>query len=135
MSGSPSVLLAEPDPAVSDPVTALLRRRGYTVECAQTVAEAEARLRDSLPDLLIAELLLPGGSGTRVAELAKARSDGHLPVVMLSVLSRPVHRDYALAVGADVYLSKPFRASALLAAAWRLCPVARPVARFAAVGI
>ena len=134
MSGSPTVLLAEPDPAVYPTVTALLRRRGYVVEHVHSGAAAEARLREALPDLLIAELLLPGGSGVRLAELAKARSDGSLPVVMLSALSAEVHRDYALAAGADVVLPKPFRASALLAAAWRLCPVARPVARFAEAG-
>jgi DNA-binding response OmpR family regulator len=135
VAGSPSVLLAEPDPSVADPVTTLLRRRGYVVAHARTAAEAEARLGESLPDLLIAEFLLPGGGGARLAELAKARSDARLPVVMLSALAAPIHRDYALAVGADVYLPKPFRVSALLAAAWRLCPVPpRPIARFAEAG-
>jgi two-component system phosphate regulon response regulator PhoB len=134
VAGSPSVLLVEPDPTVRDAVTALLRRRGYAVEYARTGGEAEARLRDSLPDLLVAELLLPGGSGARLVELAKARSDDRLPVVMVSALSAEIHRDYALALGVDVFLPKPFRASALLAAAWRLCPVARPKARFAEAG-
>jgi DNA-binding response OmpR family regulator len=134
VTSSPSVLLAEPDAKVRDAVTVLLRRRGYEIVHAHTAAAAEARLRESLPDLLIVELLLPGGSGTRITELAKARSDDRLPVVMLSALSAAVHCDYALSFGVDVYLPKPFRASALLAAAWRFCPVARPKARFAEAG-
>jgi two-component system, OmpR family, phosphate regulon response regulator PhoB len=135
VSGTPSVLLAEPDPAVYQVVSSLLRRRGYVVDHARSGGEAEARLRETLPDLLVAEFLLPAGSGVRLAELAKARSDARLPVVMLSALAAPIHRDYALAVGADVYLPKPFRVSALLAAAWRLCPVPpRPIARFAEAG-
>lgn len=133
MSG-PSVLLAEPDPSVRDAVSALLRRRGYAVTCVASYAAAEARLRDALPDLLVAELLLPGGSGVRLVELAKARSDDRLPVVLLSALAAPAHHDYARAAGADVVLPKPFRASALLAAAVRLCPVVRPKARLAEAG-
>lgn len=134
MSDSPSVLVVEPDPAVRSAVAALFRRRGYAVDVVATAAAAETRLRDALPDLLVTELLLAGGSGIRVVELAKARSDDRLPVVMLSSLSAAAHRDYALAAGADVYLPKPFRASALLAAAWRLCPVPQPRVRFAGVG-
>lgn len=134
MSARPTVLLADPDPHVSAAAAALLRRRGYAVECVASCLEAEARVREGLPDLLIAELLLPGGSGVRLAELAKARSDDALPVVMLSSLAAPVHADLALMAGADVYLPKPFRASALLAAAARLCPVPRPVARLAEAG-
>lgn len=133
MTGSPSVLLVEPDPAVRDAVTTLLRRRGYAVTCARTAADAEARIRAAAPDLLVTELLLPGGSGFRLAELAKAVSDGRTPVVMLSALAAAAHRDYALMAGADAFLAKPFRASALTAAAAELCPAARPAAvRFAA---
>lgn len=132
MSVTPSVLLVEPDPAVRDAVSTLLRRRGYAVECARTGPDAAARLREQLPDLVVVELLLPGGSGFQVARLAKDLSDGRLPVVMLSGLSAAVHRDYALAAGADVFLAKPFRASALTAAATALCPLPRPgLVRFA----
>jgi DNA-binding response OmpR family regulator len=134
VSARPTVLLAEPDPHVSATAAALLRHRGYAVEVVTSSAAAEARLREGLPDLLVAELLLPGGSGVRLAELAKARSDGGLPVVMLSSLAAPVHADLALLAGADVYLPKPFRASALLAAVAGLCPVPRPVARLAEAG-
>ncbi len=132
MSARPTVLLVEPDLAVHRTVTALLRRRGYAVEHVRTAAEAEARLRESLPDLLVVEFLLPGGSGVRVAELAKALSDDRLPVVVLSALTADVHHTFARAAGADDVLAKPFRASALLAAADRLCPVT-PVA-FAEAG-
>ena len=127
MSGRPTVLLAEPDPAVSRTVAALLRRRGYAVEHARTAAEAEARLRESLPELLVVEFLLPGGCGVGVAELAKALSDDRLPVVVLSALTAEAHHVFARAAGADEVLAKPFRASALVAAAGRLCPVPRPV--------
>lgn len=125
MDARPTVLLAEPDPAVFRTVSALLRRRGYEVEHVRTAAEAEARLRESLPELLVVEFLLPGGNGVRVAELAKALSDDRLPVVVLSALTAEAHHDYARAAGADEVLAKPFRASALLAAAERLCPVPR----------
>lgn len=134
MSARPTVLLAEPDPAVSRTVAALLRRRGYAVEHVRTAAEAEARLHESLPGLVVVEFLLPGGSGARVAELAKALSDDRLPVVVLSALAAGAHHDYARAAGADEVLAKPFRASALLAAAGRLCPVPRPVVRLAEAG-
>jgi len=134
VSARPTVLLAESDPAVYRTVTTLLRRRGYEVEHARSAAEAEARLRESLPDLLIAEFLLPGGSGTRIIELAKALSDDRVPVVMLSALTAGVHHDFAQAAGADEVLPKPFRASALLTAAERLCPVPRAAVQFAEAG-
>jgi len=134
VSGRPTVLVAEPDPAVSRTVAALLRRRGYAVEHTTTAAEAERRLRESLPDLLVVEFLLPGGSGVRVAELAKALSDDRLPVVVLSALTAGVHHEFAWAAGADEVLAKPFRASALLSAADALCPVPLVAARFAEAG-
>ncbi len=135
MTSSPSVLLVESDLTVRNAVTTLLGQCGYAVECARTGVEAELRLRNFLPDLVVVELLLPNGSGLRVAELAKTRSDGRVPVVMLSGLTAPVHRDYALAAGVDVFLPKPFRASALMAAAGRLCPVSHPAPVFYAEAV
>ncbi|QDU22462.1 response regulator [Urbifossiella limnaea] len=131
MSARPTVLLAESDPAVYRTVSALLRRQGYAVEHARTAAEAEGRLREALPDLLVAEFLMPGGCGVRVAELAKALSDDRVPVVMLSALAAGAHLDFARAAGADEVLAKPFQASDLLAAVGRLCPVPRAVVQFA----
>ncbi|MFO0797200.1 MAG: response regulator [Gemmataceae bacterium] len=131
MSARPTVLLAEYDPAVYRTVSALLRRQGYAVEHVRTAAAAEGRLREARPDLVIVEFLMPGGCGVRVAELAKALSDGRTPVVMLSALAAGVHHDFARAAGADEVLAKPFQAAELLAAVGRLCPVPRAVVQFA----
>lgn len=85
----------------------LLVHRGHEVIEATNVAEARARLRE-VPDLVLMDLQLPGGSGEVV--LADIRADETLralPVIVVTASAMAGERERLLAAGFDAYLSKP----------------------------
>ena len=119
-----TVLLVEDDPDLRDALASALLRQGYEVVTAPDGDRATLLVMTALPDLVVAEMMLPGSSGFSVAQLAKDRSGGRVPVVMLSGHTATAHRDYAFASGVDLFLPKPFAFDALLDAARLLCPQA-----------
>lgn len=109
------VLLAEDDPAISDPLARALRREGYEVEvCGDGLSALEAA--HSVPDLLILDLGLPHLDGLEVCR--RLRADGlTLPVLVLTARADEVDTVVGLDAGADDYVTKPFRLAELLARA------------------
>ncbi|MGE9808907.1 MULTISPECIES: response regulator transcription factor [unclassified Janibacter] len=109
------VLLAEDDPAISDPLARALRREGYEVEVfadGQDVLAA-ARLH---PDLVVLDLGLPTIDGLEVCR--RLRSEGSsVPVLVLTARADEVDTVVGLDAGADDYVTKPFRLAELLARA------------------
>jgi DNA-binding response OmpR family regulator len=121
-----TVLLVEDQADLRDLLTFALRRRGYRVVPVGDGHTAVRVLDDRLPDLAVVDMMLPGPSGFSVTELVKERSDGRVPVIMISGNTAAAHRDFALAAGADTFLPKPFALSALVQAAETLCPLPPP---------
>ena len=121
-----TVLLVADEPDLREAASLALQRRGYRVHTAADAPAAEAALAGGLPDLLVAEMMLPGASGFQVVRLVAERSDGRVPVVMMSAAASPPHRDYAFAAGADVFLAKPFSLAELARTAEELCPMPAP---------
>jgi two-component system OmpR family response regulator len=126
MGESRTVLLVEDEPDFRDAVVFVLRRHGYAVTPAATVAEAVSRLACGLPDLLLVDMILPGESGFQILRLVKERSDGRVPAIMMSGYASVAHQDYALAAGVELFLPKPFKVAQLLDAADSLCPLLHP---------
>ena len=121
-----TVLLVEDDDDLREAMAFALRRHGYEVVTAGDGSEAERLIAEQLPDLGVFDLLLPGVSGFQLTRLVKERSDGRVPVVVISGNSSAAHRDYAFACGGDAFLPKPFDSADLTAAATRHCPINRP---------
>jgi DNA-binding response OmpR family regulator len=107
------VLLAEDDPAISDPLARALRREGYDVEvCTDGESALEEALRE--PDLLVLDLGLPKMDGLEVCR--RLRQEGSaLPVLVLTARADEVDTVVGLDAGADDYVTKPFRLAELLA--------------------
>lgn len=120
-----TVLLVDDELGLLEAMAFALRRHGFQVVTGDDGAAAAEIVRTRLPDLAIVDMMLPGTSGFQVAQLVKARSDGRVPVLMISGNHSPAHRDYAAAVGIDAFLPKPFALAALTRTADRLCPPAR----------
>ncbi len=121
----PVILVVDDHPETRNLIARTLRPLGYDVE---TVADGEAALTTATirhPDLVIADVLLPGLNGLRVVDLLR-RQDPLLPVIAISavhdVLQRPELVPHALNPRSIAFLAKPFGLVALLALVHQLLP-------------
>ncbi len=109
-----TVLLAEDDPAIAEPLSRALEREGYTVEVEGDGVGVLERVRVGHVDLLVLDLGLPGMDGLEVCR--RLRLDfPDLPVLMLTARTDEVDFVVGLDAGADDYVGKPFRLAELLA--------------------
>lgn len=116
---TPEILIVEDEPAISGFIRRGLIFEGYM---ASSVADGRAaldRLRDTRPDLLILDVMLPGVDGIEICRRLRAleASEGltPLPVLMLTARDTVQDRVLGLEAGADDYLIKPFAFEELLA--------------------
>ena len=123
----PRLMIVEDD----EPLVQLLRYNfeaaGYAVETVMHGDEAETRLRESVPDLLILDWMLPGLSGIELCRrLRQKPATQALPLIMLTARSEEADRVRGFETGADDYVVKPFSVSELLARANSLLRRAEP---------
>ncbi|MFG1403147.1 phosphate regulon transcriptional regulator PhoB [Xanthobacter sp. V0B-10] len=114
-----------------EPLTLLLRynleSEGYAVENVGRGDDAETRLRESVPDLVILDWMLPGLSGIELCRRLRTRPETErLPVIMLTARGDETERVRGLATGADDYVVKPFSVPELLARVRALLRRAKP---------
>ncbi|MCK0197998.1 phosphate regulon transcriptional regulator PhoB [Ancylobacter sp. 6x-1] len=114
-----------------EPLTLLLRynleSEGYAVESVGRGDEAETRLRESVPDLVILDWMLPGLSGIELCRRLRARPETErMPVLMLTARGEETERVRGLATGADDYVVKPFSVPELVARVRALLRRAKP---------
>ncbi|WP_428032375.1 phosphate regulon transcriptional regulator PhoB [Ancylobacter sp.] len=114
-----------------EPLTLLLRynleSEGYSVDSVGRGDEAETRLRESVPDLLILDWMLPGLSGIELCRRLRARPDTErMPILMLTARGEETERVRGLATGADDYVVKPFSVPELVARVRALLRRAKP---------
>lgn len=114
-----------------EPLGVLLRynleAEGYSVEIVTRGDEAELRLQESVPDLLILDWMLPGVSGIELCRRLRMRPETErLPIIMLTARGEESDRVRGLSTGADDYLVKPFSTPELIARVRALMRRARP---------
>ena len=115
MAGA-TVLVVEDE----EPLALLLRynleAEGFVVETVARGDEAELRLRENPPDLVLLDWMLPGVSGIELCRRLRKRPEtATLPVIMLTARGEEDERVRGLAVGADDYVVKPFSVAELMA--------------------
>jgi two-component system phosphate regulon response regulator PhoB len=103
-----------------EPLTTLLRynleAEGYEVDAVARGDEADTRLRETTPDLVVLDWMLPGLSGIELCRRLRARPQTQsLPIIMLTARGEESERIRGLATGADDYIVKPFSVPELLA--------------------
>jgi two-component system, OmpR family, phosphate regulon response regulator PhoB len=104
-----------------------LEAEGFVVESVARGDEAELRLSESAPDLLILDWMLPGVSGIEICRRLRAREATRtLPVIMVTGRGEESERVRGLAVGADDYVVKPFSVIELMARVHALLRRSRP---------
>jgi two-component system phosphate regulon response regulator PhoB len=114
-----------------EPLTLLLRynleAEGYAVDTAARGDEAEVKLKEAAPDLVVLDWMLPGMSGIELCRRLRARAETErLPIIMLTARGEESERIRGLATGADDYIVKPFSVPELVARIRALLRRARP---------
>jgi DNA-binding response OmpR family regulator len=107
------ILVVEDEPVINQAVTDRLRDSGYEVVQAWNGPDAVARFADSEPDLVVLDVMLPGYDGHEVCR--RIQAERPVPVLMLTARDDESDILVGLGVGADDYLTKPFRMRELVA--------------------
>ncbi|EEX86428.1 MULTISPECIES: phosphate regulon transcriptional regulator PhoB [Brucella] len=116
MSQVPRIAVVEDEEALSVLLRYNLEAEGYQVDTMLRGDEAEIALRESVPDLLILDWMLPGISGIELCRRLRQRPETErLPIIMLTARGEESERVRGLSVGADDYVVKPFSTPELLA--------------------
>jgi two-component system phosphate regulon response regulator PhoB len=114
-----------------EPLTLLLRynleAEGYEVDVSARGDDAEIRLKESPPDLVVLDWMLPGLSGIELCRRLRTRTETErLPIIMLTARGEESERVRGLSLGADDYVVKPFSMEELKARVHALLRRARP---------
>jgi len=113
---NPKVMVVEDDEAISMMLRYNLEAESFEVESIARGDEAELRLRETVPDLLLLDWMLPGLSGIELCRRLRIREEtARLPIIMLTARGEESERVRGLSTGADDYVVKPFSVSELMA--------------------
>src|ERR1700750_2141720 len=107
------VLVVDDDPALAEMLGIVLRSEGFLPSFVADGERALAAFRDTRPDIVLLDLMLPGMSGIDVCRSIRAESG--VPIVMLTAKSDTVDVVLGLESGADDYVVQPFKPKELVA--------------------
>ena len=107
------LLVVEDDKTIAQGLEYSLQQEGYTVILCSDVATGRRALTEHSFDLCLLDLTLPDGSGYELCRLAREKWD--IPAIILTACDEEVNVVMGLELGADDYITKPFRVRELLA--------------------
>ena len=113
MTATTSVLIVEDEDSFIDALTLGLTREGFRVSVARDGAEALDLFDDVAPDLVLLDVMLPKISGLDVCRELRSRSN--VPIIMVTAKGAEIDTVVGLEVGADDYVTKPYRLRELVA--------------------
>jgi two-component system KDP operon response regulator KdpE len=108
-----TILVIEDDKELLQILCASLRQEAYQVLCARDGVEGLRIYEEKHPDLILLDLMLPYMDGWEICW--RIRESSNVPIIMLTALSREQDMVRGLELGADDYITKPFRVSELRA--------------------
>ena len=107
------IYVVDDDTEIARLLSVNLTARGYQVKEFDSGLQAVSNLQADNPDLVILDIMMPGIDGLEVTR--RIRQVSQVPILILSVLDETASKLTALDLGADDYLTKPFRIEELLA--------------------
>ncbi len=108
-----TVLVVEDEESYVEALSISLRREGFLVHVARDGAEALERFREVDPDLVLLDVMLPKLGGVDVCR--EIRKSSQVPIIMVTAKSEEIDAVVGLEVGADDYVTKPYRFRELVA--------------------
>jgi two-component system response regulator RegX3 len=113
MAEPPTILVVDDEQSYRDALAVSLRREGFLVQVAADGLEAIDRFETFRPALVLLDVMLPRMSGIDVCRELRAKS--RVPIIMLTARDAEIDTVVGLEVGADDYVTKPFRLRELVA--------------------
>jgi two-component system response regulator RegX3 len=113
LMASHTVLVVEDEEAFVEALQVGLKREGFVIEVARDGAEALDRFDEIQPDVVLLDVMLPTVSGIDVCRALRARSS--VPIIMVTAKTGEIDTVVGLEVGADDYVTKPYRLRELVA--------------------
>ena len=109
------ILVADDEPNIVIALEYLLRHGGYDVAVARDGDEALKQIEASVPDLVLLDVMMPVKSGYEVCKRIRERPEwAQVKVIMLTAKGRDAEVNKGLAMGADLYVTKPFSTRELI---------------------
>ena len=113
---NPHILIVEDEEALTLLLRYNLEAAGYEVDTVARGDEADLKLKEGTPDLVILDWMLPGLSGIELCRRLRAQPETRqLPIIMLTARGEESERIRGLSTGADDYIVKPFSVPELVA--------------------
>jgi two-component system, OmpR family, alkaline phosphatase synthesis response regulator PhoP len=110
------ILVVEDDPDIAELIAHYLTRAGHQVDRLAHGGEAPRRVRDTSPELVVLDLMLPGLDGMMVCQALRSDpATAAIPIIMLTARAEEQDRVTGLELGADDYVTKPFSPKELVA--------------------
>lgn len=117
-SDKKTALIVEDSEALANMLSFLFMSRGIEVITAINGKKAMEQIRESAPDIIITDLMMPEMDGVELCKAVKNDVElRHIPIIVVSALSSEKNKDQLLSLGVDDYFQKPFQSSELIAAA------------------
>ncbi|MFP4346347.1 MAG: PleD family two-component system response regulator [Anaerolineales bacterium] len=114
---TPKILVIEDDVPTTRLLSVSLARRGYEVVVAENGQKALDLIENQPPSLVLLDLMLPGISGFELlAHLKRGETTRDIPVIVVSANTQVASKEQARELGADLYLTKPYRLKDLVVA-------------------
>ena len=111
-----NILVVEDEPAIQELIAVNLEHAGHHVIRSNDAEGALGIVRNTLPDLLLIDWMLPGMSGVALArQLRQEERTKQIPIILLTARSAETDKIAGLEAGADDYVTKPFAFEELLA--------------------
>lgn len=124
---APSIMVVEDEESLGVLLRYNLESEGYQVEVITRGDEAEIRLQENVPDLLVLDWMVPAVSGIELCRRLRMRPETErLPIIMLTARGEESDRVRGLSTGADDYLVKPFSTPEFMARVKALLRRAKP---------
>lgn len=112
----PKILLVEDESVIIELVTIYLVRHGYSVITISDGSQVMDTVKQEKPDLIIMDIMIPKVSGFELCRMIKSDPElKQIPVLMLSALVQKSEIEMGIRMGANIYMTKPFENSELLA--------------------
>ena len=109
------ILVVDDEPNILTAISDLLLAKGYDVVTAQDGEEGVARSKDSKPDLILLDIMMPKLSGIELLKQLKSSDKAaHIPIIILSAKSDLDTLNEAMWNYADKYITKPYNPDELL---------------------